>query len=301
MAIRQPVVFKKKIRNIAIVCRRNSPHALALGREVAQWLINHGINVFSYDGQNLSGGKKAPGRAKIKSMKSPKGLDLVCVLGGDGTYLEAVRWLQGHRVPLLGVNMGSLGFLTVMRSQDIYPMLELAIAGKLEFKSRSMIRITLRRSGKIRGEYASLNDLVIERGAQSHLIHISIVVDKLPITTVKADGLILATPTGSTAYNLAAGGPILHPEVDAFVVTPICPHSLTSRPFLFPDNRKIQFSILGTGSKGTLTIDGIKKATLDSNDEVSVERHTCDHIFLRKMGHNYFSLLKEKLKFGERA
>jgi NAD+ kinase len=289
----KPIAFKKKIRKVAIVCRRNSTNAIALGREVAEWLSEHKIMVYSRPGQVIS--------AKVKALKSLDDLDLVCVLGGDGTYLEAVRLLQGHRVPILGVNMGSLGFLTVMRSQDVYQMLELAIGGELELKTRSMIRITLRRAGKIRDEFAALNDLVIERGAHSQLIHISMVVDKLPITTLKADGLILATPTGSTAYNLAAGGPILHPEVGALVATPICPLSLTSRQFIFPDNRKIQLSLLGSGARGMLTVDGQKKATLDTNDEVCVERHVCDHLFLRKMGHNYFSLLKEKLKFGERA
>jgi len=291
---RKPVVFSKPIRKVLIVYRRNSPNAKSLSRDVARWLLERKIEVYSQSGQPLI-------PKKTKLLKSNVALDLVCVLGGDGTYLEAVRLLQGRRVPLLGVNMGSLGFLTVMRSQDVFPMLELALAGKLEVKSRSMIRITLRRRGKLREEYAALNDLVIERGAHSHLIHIAMVVDKLPITTLKADGLILATPTGSTAYNLAAGGPILHPEVEALVVTPICPHSLTSRPFIFPDGRKIQLSLLGQDARGMLTVDGIRKATLDANDEVWVERHSSDHIFLRKMGHNFFSLLKDKLKFGERA
>ncbi len=286
-------LYKKKIRKVAIVCRKNSPNALALGREAAQWLIEHKVQVYSPAGQKLI--------PKVKILRSAGELDLVCVLGGDGTYLDAVRLLDGKRVPILGINMGSLGFLTVMRSQDIYQMLELALSGQLELKRRSMIRITLRKTGKTVGEFTALNDMVIERGAHSHLIHIAMTVDKLPITTVKADGLILATPTGSTAYNLAAGGPILHPEVDALVISPICPHSLTSRPFIFPDSRKIQLSLLGPQSKGMLTVDGKKKATLGPNDEVWIERHENDHLFLRKIGHNFFSLLKEKLKFGERA
>lgn len=290
---RRGITYKKKIRKVAIVCRRNSPNALALGREVAEWLSNHKIAVFHQPGQPIS--------PKVKVLKTTGDLDLVVVLGGDGTYLEAVRLMGANRIPLLGINMGSLGFLTVMRSQDAFPMLELAINGELELKSRSMIRITLRRAGKIRDQYTALNDLVIERGGHSHLIHIAMTVDKLPITAIKADGLIVATPTGSTAYNLAAGGPILHPEVNALVATPICPHSLTSRPFIFPDARKIQLALIGREARGMLTVDGKKKATLGSNDEVTIERESADHLFLRKMGHNYFSLLKEKLKFGERA
>ncbi len=285
--------FRKKVRKIAIVYRRNSPPALALARELAQWLQQRKIQVFSPSMQKIS--------PRVKKLKSPNAIDLVCVLGGDGTYLEAVRMLDGARVPVLGVNMGSLGFLTVTRSQDLFSMLQLALDGELEIKRRSMIRVQVRNSGKVRHEFSALNDLVIERGSRSHLIHLSITVDRLPITAVKADGLIVATPTGSTAYNLAAGGPILHPEVDALVVTPICPHSLTSRPFIFPDKRKIQFSILGQAQRAMLTVDGIKKAKIGPNDEVWVERHSSDHLFLRKVGHNFFSLLKDKLKFGERA
>lgn len=286
-------LFKKKIQKVAIVYRPGGPQAINLARELSQWLAQRKIQVVSHPEQKIS--------TQVKPLKSLTGLDLVVVLGGDGTYLEAVRMLDGQRVPILGINMGSLGFLTVSRSQELYPLMELALDGKLELKRRSMINIEIRSSGKTREEYAALNDLVIERGPQSRLLNVSMTVDNLPISSIKADGLIIATPTGSTAYNLAAGGPILHPEVDALVVTPICPHSLTSRPFIFPDARKIQFSVLGSGMRATLTVDGGKKATIGPNDEVCVERHRNDHLFLRKVGHNYFSLLREKLKFGERA
>ena len=287
------IYYKKKISKVLIVTRRNSAAALTQGRELARWLTGRKISVFSPAGSKLL--------PNVKPFKSPSGFDLVVVLGGDGTYLEAVRMLEGERTPLLGVNMGSLGFLTVTRVPDLFNMMELALTGDLEVKRRSMIRIQLRRGTQLLNEFTALNDLVIERGGQSHLIHIGITVDKLPITDIKADGLILATPTGSTAYNLAAGGPILHPEVDALVTTAICPHSLTSRPFIFPDSRKIQFSLIGDKARASLTVDGKQEALLGPNDEVWVERHENDHLFLRKPGHNFFSLLKDKLKFGERA
>lgn len=292
MSSRNVVLYNSRIKNVAVVYRRATPQALATARELCQWLKNRRVKVFSHPGQTLEGATK---------LRSPGSLQLVIVLGGDGTYLEAVRMLGEHRVPLLGVNMGGLGFLTVTRVQDLFPMVDLALGGKLELKRRSMLNVQVRNAGKMREEFACLNDLVIERGPFSQLIHITLTVDRLPITAIKADGLIVATPTGSTAYNLAGGGPILHPEVDAVVVTPICPHSLTSRPFIFPDARKIQFSILGAGKKAVLTLDGVKKAKIGPNDEVWVQRHPDDHLFLRKVGHNFFSLLKEKLKFGERA
>lgn len=282
-------LFKEKVRRAAIVYRRGTPQALALAKDVAEWLRDRKITAYSHPTQRIPG-------CKVLNVKP----DLVIVLGGDGTYLEAVRMLDGERVPVLGFNMGGLGFLTTARSQDVFEMLELALSGRLELKSRSMLRISVRSGSKVK-EFAALNDLVIERGPSSHLIYLALTVDRLPITAIKADGLIVATPTGSTAYNLAAGGPILHPEVDAIVVTPICPHALTSRPLIFPDKRTLQFSVLGSKNRAVLTVDGIKKAKVGPNDEVWVERHECGHLFLRKAGHNYFSLLKEKLKLGERA
>lgn len=292
MSSRSVVLYKQKIKNVAVVYRRGTPAAVATARELTAWLKERKIRVFSHPGQKIDGAAK---------LRAPNAVQLVVVLGGDGTYLEAVRMLGPHRVPLLGVNMGGLGFLTVTRVQDLFPMIELALEGKLEVKRRSMLNVQVRSGAKVRDEFACLNDLVIERGPTSQLINVAMTVDRLPITTIKADGLIVATPTGSTAYNLAGGGPILHPEVDAVVVTPICPHSLTSRPFIFPDKRKIQFSLVGQGKKAVLTLDGVKKAKIGPSDEVSVERHPDDHLFLRKVGHNFFSLLKEKLKFGERA
>lgn len=292
MSARGVVLYKQKIKSVAVVYRRGTPAALSSARELCHWLKDRKVKVFSHPEQKIDGALR---------MRNAKILDLVVVLGGDGTYLEAVRMLGPERVPLLGVNMGGLGFLTVTRVQDLFPMVELALDGKLEVKRRSMLNVQVRSGNKVRDEFACLNDLVIERGPTSQLIHLAMTVDRLPITTIKADGLIVATPTGSTAYNLAGGGPILHPEVDALVVTPICPHSLTSRPFIFPDKRKVQFSILGAGKKAVLTLDGVKKAKIGPNDEVWVDRHPDDHLFLRKVGHNFFSLLKEKLKFGERA
>ncbi len=289
---RAPKKLKKNIKNAGLVYRKDTPAALNLAKETSLWLTQKKVQVYSHPNQKLP---------KAKILRSGTKLDLMIVLGGDGTYLEAIRLLAGAQVPLLGFNMGGLGFLTPTRAQDVFDMLELAMAGELEVKSRSMLCVQVRSNGKITAEFEALNDLVIERGGQSHLLHLKLSVDQLPITPIKADGLIVATPTGSTAYNLAAGGPILHPEVDALVVTPICPHSLTSRPFVFPDQRRIQFSLVGKNQRAVLTLDGIRKAKIGPADEVVVTRAKHGHQFLRKFGHNYFGLLKEKLKFGERA
>ncbi len=289
MAVRRIELFKEKVKRVAIVHRFGTKDAARLASQVADWLKKRKIEVYSHPEQSLKGAKK---------VSAAKNLDLVVVLGGDGTYLEAVRMLKGERVPLLGFNLGGLGFLTVNRSKDVYTMLEMALTGKLEIKRRSMIRIELRSKGKVKKSLTALNDLVLERGSLSRLISIHMAVEDQPITSLKADGLIVATPTGSSAYNLAAGGPILHPEVNALVVTPICPHSLTSRPFICPEDRRIQ---LTTEGQAEVTVDGVKVATLSADDEISVVRDASDHAFLRRPGSNYFDLLKEKLKFGERA
>jgi NAD+ kinase len=281
--------YKNKIKKAAVVYRRATPAAHKAAESIVGWLGEHKIQAFSHPTQKLPGTKR---------LQDPKNLDLVIALGGDGTYLEAVRMLHGERVPLLGFNLGGLGFLTVNRATEINSMLELAIAGKLELRKRSMIRIEVRSKNKLKGEFVALNDLVIERGSRSRLISITITIDNLPIHAIKADGLIVGTPTGSTAYNLAAGGPILHPEVDALVVTPICPHSLTSRPFIFSDKGTIQFNI---DESAMMTVDGVKAVMVGRQDEIRVSRDKCDHLFLRRPGSNYFSVLKEKLKFGERA
>ena len=281
--------YRKKIGKVAVVFRRGTPAALKTAESVCEWLAENKIQAWSHPEQKLRGANK---------LKAAKDLDLVIVLGGDGTYLHGVRMLEGERAPVLGFNMGGLGFLTVNRVGEIIPMLEQAIKGKLEVRSRAMIRIDVLCKNKSKGSYVALNDLVMERGARSRLINITITIDKLPIHAIKADGLIVATPTGSTAYNLAAGGPILHPEVQALVVTPICPHSLTSRPFIFPDKDRIQFTI---SDPAVMTVDGVKAATLGKDDEIWVARDPSDHLFLRRPGYDYFNLLKEKLKFGERA
>ena len=282
-----------KVKRAAVVFRPESENALHLARELCTWLAGKKIKCYSHPKQNL--GRQVP------RYKPSQKLDLVVVLGGDGTYLEAVRMVGKNPVPMLGVNMGSLGFLTVHRAQDLYDVMELALSGKLEPQARSMIDISIRRAGRERGQFQALNDLVIERGPTSHLIHLGVHMDGQMLHSLKADGLIVATPTGSTAYNLAAGGPILHPAVEALAVTAICPHSLTSRPFIFSNQFAISFQLIGKNVRAILSVDGSKVAEVTERDEIHVERSQHVHWMYRRRGHNYFQLLREKLKFGERA
>lgn len=285
--------FKK--HKIGIAYRPDTAKAFKLAKDVSQWLKEQKLEVYT-----VGKAKCVPGTKNWDPAKSKIDLNLVLVLGGDGTYLAAVHALEGRDIPIIGVNQGSLGFLTETRVADLYSTLTLALQNKLELRPRSVLKIQIRRKSKVRAEYHALNEMVMERGESSFLIHVNILVDKSKVTDLKADGLIVSTPTGSTAYNLAAGGPILHPDVHAFVMTAISPHSLTSRPIIFPDSKKLSLQIIGKTKKACLTVDGQRCTTLDANDEIICSRARRDHFVVRRPSHNYFNLLKEKLKFGER-
>ena len=282
-----------KIQNVAIIYRDKTPRAKSLAKDVCEWLKNKKINVFFQKGKAT--------HKDAQSVETPaqiKNLHLVLVLGGDGTYLEAVRFLGDQQVPVLGVNLGSLGFLTENRVDEVYEVLESALNGKMKKEPVALMSVQIK-TGQVQ-KFIALNDIVIERGQSTHLLNIGMYWDGDLVTETKADGMIISTPTGSTAYNLAAGGPILQPDVHAIVATPICPHSLTSRPIIFPDDKVLSVKILGQKRAGTLSIDGQRRADINEDCEILIQRHKLEHIVLRKASHNFFSLLREKLKFGER-
>jgi NAD+ kinase len=283
-----------KLKNVLIVYRDKTPKAKSLAKDVCTWLVERKSTVFFLDGFALDKNSKT-----ISGAKDLEALHLVIVLGGDGTYLEAVRNLGDRQVPVLGINMGSLGFLTEHRVDEIYEVLGEALSGKLTAQPLSLLQVQLKSKSK-KTSFVALNDIVIERGQSTHLVNIGMYWDKELVAETKADGFIISSPTGSTAYNLAAGGPVLVPGVHAIVATPICAHSLTSRPIIFPDDRHLCVRILGKGRTGILSIDGRRCADLDDSHEIQIKRHDVSHLVLRKSSHSFFTLLREKLKFGER-
>lgn len=291
----QKLILKDN-KNIALVYRLQTAEAVALAKKIAAWLKDKGYNVFTAPQQTVIAGTKP-----IKGKAALNKIGLVIALGGDGTYLRAVRILEGRQIPIVGINMGSLGFLTGNRAEDAFKVLEETLENKMDLRPRSMIHVFVRRKGKIRCEYHALNDVVIERGQGSHLISTAIYSEKFLVSEVKADGFIIASPTGSTAYNLAAGGPILHPEAKVFVVTPVAPHSLTSRPLILPDDLQMSFKMDARTSKAQLIVDGQNETEITPDDEVVITRSQYDHWVVRAPKHNYFHLLREKLKFGDRA
>lgn len=285
----------KSNKKIGIVYRLHSQPAVKMANQLAEKLKKRGYKIFTAPEQ-----KQLPHTDLLISSNDLKQMSLVIVLGGDGTYLRAVRLLRGHPVPILGFNMGFLGFLTAHSIDEVFETVDQTLKNKMVVHSRARLHADVKlKSGK-RVQFDALNDIVIERGSFSQLISTSVYFDKSLVNHIKADGLIISSPTGSTAYNLAAGGPILHPEVSAFVVTPVAPHSLTTRPLIFPDHRALMLRLDSQTSVAHLIIDGQKVLELSPEDEVTISRNKIDHLMIRKPNHNFFDLLKEKLKFGDR-
>jgi NAD+ kinase len=230
-------------------------------------------------------------------------VDMVLVLGGDGTLLGMADRIgeAGLSIPILGVNFGSLGFLTEVTLPELYPSLESAVTGRAHIESRMMIRSTTVRQAEMLAARIALNDVVITKTARSRLIDLSISVGEEFVTRVKGDGLIIATPTGSTAYNLAAGGPIVEPRVDALVITPIAPHTLTNRPIVIPGSSPVRVQpLMDDRDEVFVTFDGQAGYQLQAGDDIRVCRADTALRLIRPSTRSYFSVLREKLKWGER-
>jgi NAD+ kinase len=226
-------------------------------------------------------------------------IDLLIVLGGDGTLLSAARVIAGHDIPIFAVNLGHLGFLTSIRVEDLYPELERALLGEHRIGRRRMVDCELQRDGKTIASYSALNDVVIAKSELARMIDLDTHVDNHFVAAYKADGLIISTPTGSTAYSLSAGGPVIFPSVNAFCITPICPHMLTNRPVIVPDSSVI--NILNHGEEGTyLTIDGQVGEPLSKGDRIVCRSSPKTIQLIRPPKMLFFDVLREKLKWGER-
>ncbi|MBX3016759.1 MAG: NAD(+)/NADH kinase [Bdellovibrionaceae bacterium] len=290
---------------IAIVYRLETASASTLAEALTQWLKDRGHKVFTAPEQ-----KPVPGTRAMRSRTELRKVGLIVVLGGDGTYLRAVRMLEGHPVPILGVNLGSLGFLTPTRADEVFAAVDYTLKNKMELTPRAMLEVECGKGSK-KSRILALNDIVIERGRKSQLITLSMQCGADFVSEVKADGLIIASPTGSTAYNLAAGGPLLHPSVNGIVVTPIAPHSLTSRPLIMPTDEELVFRIVGKplGLRPQTNLDQVAQVVVDGqffgdigvDDEIRVRRTPVDHWMVQDPQRNFFFLLRDKLKFGDRS
>jgi NAD+ kinase len=277
------------VETVGILYRADRKEAREHGIKVARWLSEKKKNVFSVESP----------LPKIPTCESLEDLDLLIVLGGDGTYLQAVRLLKGHPVPILGANFGHTGFLTETIAEEIFPVLEGILKGKFNSQERSMLEISIKNRKKAEPLLA-LNDVVVERGGNTHLIDMSVFHGSQLVTRFRADGLIVATPTGSTAYNLSASGPIIHPEVPAIVVTPVCPHSLTARSITLPDNQAISIRLNDPKQKALLMVDGQPGEEVSAKDEIVIKKAKSRHLMLSSRDYDYFQRLNAKLQFGQR-
>jgi NAD+ kinase len=282
---------------IAIISKPQKEELRVLLPELVLWLKSHGHEpLLDPVSANYVMDEKVYARPDLSSL-SP---DLVIVLGGDGTLLAAARVFARSGVPILSVNLGALGFLTEVRLADIYTHLEAWNKGGCCIESRAMVHSELWRDGKLNCEHDALNDVVVAKGAIARMGHFAVEVDDQLAAIFRADGVIVATPTGSTAYSLAAGGPVLTPGVDVLVVTPICPHQLTLRPMVLPGTSRILVRIEGVPDQTFLTVDGQEAIQLRLGDELRCRRSDLSVKLIRLGKNGFFDVLRSKLKWGEK-
>jgi NAD+ kinase len=291
------------IRRVGIVAKARLTEAAPLLDELAAWLAARDVQaVFERETARLC--HPAPAPAECSRDELPGRVDLVVVLGGDGTLLAMADRIAaaGAAIPILGVNFGSLGFLTEVTLPELFPSLESVLAGRACVDARLMLRARVDPVPAGAPDLMVLNDVVVTRGALSRIIDLRVWVDDDFVASFKADGLILATPTGSTAYNLAAGGPIVHPTVDAIVLTPIAPHTLTNRPVVIPGAAtvRVQPRVDGPTDAAYVTFDGQTGFPLPPESSVTVRRAEAPLRLVRAATRSYFEILRQKLKWAER-
>ncbi len=284
-------------KTIGIVSRPRQEEIGGVVPKLISWLESRGMTVLCDN--ETAHCLPAAGRERTREELAAT-VDLVIVLGGDGTLLAVARSLGAHDVPVLPVNLGGLGFLTSVKLDELYPSLEEALQGRSRLSVRTMLEVQIIREGAATVTHRALNDAVMNKGALSRIIELDLFVNGDFVSTFKADGLIISTPTGSTAYSLAAGGPIVYPKVDAFIITPICPHTLTNRPLVIPDSSRTEVRFRSGDEPVYLTIDGQIGVELQRADRVSISKASHSFHLVRPERHTYFEILRSKLKWGER-
>ena len=283
------------MRSIGMIVIRNDAEAGSAAQRLIQWLRMRGLDCLYL--KELEEQYSIPGGVTEEHLV--ENAELMVVLGGDGTFLATARMLNNRPTPILGINFGTLGFLSEINLDEIYEAVELALEGKARIRERTMLDGERKSPSGETQHYTVLNDFIIAKSREARLIELRISTKDVMITRVRGDGVIISTPTGSTAYNLSAGGPILHPELDCFVITPICPHSLTFRPVVVPADREIHIE---TGLKDRdvmITADGQGVCSLLPGETFTVRRSACKVNKVISPRRGYFGVLRDKLRWGE--
>ena len=281
------------MQTVGLIPKIDRDFAADLAREMVRWLEQRGYRALVEAEAGVKGVPTAPG-CDIATKA-----DLLVVLGGDGTLIHAAGLCNQREVPILGVNMGTLGFLTEFPHERAFPMLEKALSGGLVASRRLMLSVQVRRGDEVLLEGAVLNDAVVSKNALSRLATMEMSIDGRPATSYEADGLIVATPTGSTAYSLSAAGPIVLPSHDAILITPICPHTLTQRPLVVPPSAQVKVRLASPGEM-FVTLDGSRGRPLELGEEVWIQIAPHRTLLLRNPELDYFTILREKLRWGAR-
>ncbi len=285
------------MKRASIISKEGKPELGRVAREVSQWLISHGYRVTADAAARQHCPECEPAEREQVVEKHP---DFVVVLGGDGTLLSAARNVAAAGIPILGINLGSLGFLTETRQDEIAQVLADVDAGRCDLSQRSMLHCQVLRKGQCVAKYDALNDVVMNQRAVARITEFEVRVNGVFVSNYQADGLIVATPTGSTAYSLAAGGPILVPDVPGFLITPVASHALTNRPLVVQDAAVIEVRVMVTREQAYLTIDGQIGLPLEEGDIIRCRKSELKVKLFKLPDRTFFQVLRAKLKWGER-
>ena len=284
------------LQTVGIISRPRRQHLSVVVPPLLKWLEARGVSAV-YDEETANSlPDTSKGRTRQLVADSSQ---LLLVLGGDGTMLAAARLAASRSIPILPINMGSLGFLTSFTLDELYPALEDTLTGRSSVSQRVMLQVQLERAGSVIENQLALNDAVINKGALARMIELHLIINSEFVCRYRADGLIVASPTGSTAYSLSAGGPIVHPAVESFVITPICPHMLSDRPLVIRDSSSIEMKLSADTESVFLTLDGQRGIPLQPADRVRISRAKESLKLIQPPKKSYFEILRSKLKWGD--
>jgi len=282
-------------KSVGIIFKHNFEPARRECQKLKDWFTERGITIYTEEMASRAFISQCP----QEETRIPDTVDWVIVLGGDGTLLGAARKVGRYGLPILGINLGGLGFLTEIPLKMLYKEMEKLIAGEIDVENRLMLQASVLRGNEEKCSFSVLNDVVINKGALARIIDLGVSIDGRFLTTFRADGLIISSPTGSTGYNLSAGGPILYPNLEALILTPICPFTLTQRPIILPDTSIIEIKMGENSEEVTLTFDGQVGFDLMDNDRVIISKSEKKLKLIKSPDQDYFDILRTKLKWGE--
>ncbi len=282
------------MRNVAIIYKRMRPEAAALAKSLKEWFEKRNVIVFCRENIDNSGVS-----CNYQRIEIPKEIEAVVVIGGDGTFLSVARFMENRPTPIIGINLGGLGFLTEISADSCLVEMSKILEGDYEIEERMRLRVTVKRDCRETFSHLILNDAVINKGALARIIDLETSIDGQFLTHYRGDGLIIATPTGSTAYNISAGGPIVFPAAQAMILTPICPFTLTNRPIIFPSHVTIQVKLSEPASDVTLTCDGQVGCLIGISDQVDICAAANPLRLIKAPDVDHFETLRSKLKWGQ--